>query len=121
MLNPLYLRAGELRHAVQIQAASSTRDAAGQTVSTLNVVLSTRAKIENTGSQAYKESFSNSSLASESTDLLTIRWPGASITLAPGMRVVFGNNTYLVQAADNVLHRNRIVRLACLMVDEDSN
>jgi hypothetical protein len=53
--------------------------------------------------------------------LLTIRWPGASITLAPGMRVVFGNNTYLVQAADNVLHRNRIVRLACLMVDEDSN
>ena len=121
MLNPLYLRAGELRHAVQIQAASSTRDAAGQPVSTWNVVLSTRAKIENTGSQAYKDSFSNSSLASESTDLLTIRWPGASITLAPGMRVVFGNNTYLVQAADNVLHRNRIVRLACLMVDEDSN
>ena len=50
MLNPLYLRAGELRHAVQIQSASSTRDAAGQPVSTWNVVLSTRAKIENSGS-----------------------------------------------------------------------
>jgi head-tail adaptor len=121
MLNPLYLRAGELRHAVQIQSASSTRDAAGQPVSTWNVVLTSRAKIENTGSQAYKESFSNSSLASQSTDMITIRWPGASITVAPGMRVVFGDNTFLVQDVDNVLHRNRVVRLACLMIDEDSN
>lgn len=121
MLNPLYLRAGELRHAVQIQAASSTRDAAGQPVSTWNVVLTTRAKIENSGGQAYKESLSNSSLASQSTDLLTIRWPGSSITVAPGMRVIFGNNTFLVQDVDNVLHRNRVVRLACLMIDEDSN
>jgi head-tail adaptor len=121
MLNPLYLRAGELRHAVQIQSASSTRDAAGQPVSTWNVVLTTRAKIENSGGQAYKESFSNSSLASQSTDLLTIRWPGSSITVAPGMRVIFGNSTFLVQDVDNVLHRNRVVRLACLMIDEDSN
>ena len=121
MLNPLYLRAGELRHAVQIQSASSTRDAAGQPVSTWNVVLTTRAKIENSGGQAYKESFSNSSLASQSTDLLTIRWPGSSITVAPGMRVIFGNNTFLVQDVDNVLHRDRVVRLACVMIDEDSN
>lgn len=121
MLNPLYLRAGELRHAVQIQSASSTRDAAGQPVSTWNVVLTTRAKIENSGGQAYKESFSNSSLAAQSTDLLTIRWPGSSITVAPGMRVIFGNNTFLVQDVDNVLHGNRVVRLACLMIDEDSN
>lgn len=121
MLNPLYLRAGELRHAVQIQSASSTRDAAGQPVSTWNVVLTTRAKIENSGGQAYKESFSNSSLAAQSTDLLTIRWPGSSITVAPGMRVILGNNTFLVQDVDNVLHRNRVVRLACLMIDEDSN
>ena len=121
MLNPLYLRAGELRHAVQIQSASSTRDAAGQPVSTWNVVLTTRAKIENSGGQAYKESFSNSSLAAQSTDLLTIRWPGSSITVAPGMRVIFGNNTFLVQDVDNVLHRDRVVRLACVMIDEDSN
>lgn len=121
MLNPLYLRAGELRHAVQIQTASSTRDAAGQPVSAWTVVLTTRAKIENSGGQAYKESFSNSSLAAQSTDLLTIRWPGNSITVAPGMRVIFGNNTFLVQDVDNVLHRNRVVRLACLMIDEDSN
>ena len=37
------------------------------------------------------------------------------------MRVIFGNNTFLVQDVDNVLHRNRVVRLACLMIDEDSN
>ena len=119
--DPLQLRAGELRHTVQVQSASSARDAAGQPVATWDVVLSTRAKIENTGSLAYKESFSNSSLASQSTDMITIHWPGSSITVSPGMRVVFGDNTYLVQDVDNVFHRNRVVRLACMIVDEDSN
>jgi head-tail adaptor len=119
--DPLYLRAGDLRHSVEIQTASPTRDAAGQPVSTWNVVMTTRAMIENSGARAYKESFSNSSLAAQSTDLLTIRWPGSAITVAPGMRIIYGNNTFLVQDVDNVLHRNRVVRLACLMIDEDSN
>jgi hypothetical protein len=53
--------------------------------------------------------------------MVTIRWPGVSIDVAPGMRVAFGDSTYLVQDVDNVLRRNRVVRLACLTIDNDSN
>ena len=119
--DPLYIQAGELRHSIQIQQASATRDAVGQPVSTWNVVLNTRAKIENTNSRTFKESFSNNALASQSTDCITIRWPGPTIDLAPGMRVIFGDNTFLVQAVDNVLRRNRKVVLACIGINEDSN
>ena len=112
---------GELRHSIQIQAASSTRDTAGQPVSTWNLVLTTRAKIENTNSRTFKESFAANALASQSTDVITIRWPGAAIDLLPGMRVLFGDNTYLVQAVDNVQRRNRKVTLACMAIDGDSN
>jgi SPP1 family predicted phage head-tail adaptor len=116
MINP-----GELRHSVQLQAPSSTRDASGEPIATWSAVLTTRAKIEGTSSAAFKDSFSNSTLAAESTDLLTIRWPGSSITVEPGQRVIFGDVTYLIQDVDNVQRRNRKLRLACVVVDERSN
>jgi head-tail adaptor len=115
------INAGELRHQIFIQAASSTRDAAGQPVSTWNVVLLTRAKIESSLSNAYKELVQDGAIAAQSTDVMTIRWPGAAIALKPGMRVVFQDNTYLVQAVDNVLRRNRKVLLFCMAIDADSN
>jgi SPP1 family predicted phage head-tail adaptor len=119
--NPLCIQAGDLRHAITIQSPSATRDAAGQPISTWDTVLSTRAKIENTGSYSYKESFSANALAAQCTDLITIRWPGKAITVEPGQRIVFGDNTYLIQLVDNVLRRNRVVRMACLVIDGDSN
>jgi SPP1 family predicted phage head-tail adaptor len=112
---------GELRHSVEIQSPSTTRDASGEPISTWSAVLTTRAKIDSTSGAAYKDSFSNSVLAAESTDLLTIRWPGSAITVEPGQRVIFGDNTYLIQAVDNVQRRNRKLRLACVVVDEGSN
>lgn len=121
MPDPLYIQPGELRHKVQIQQATDTRDAAGQPVAVWAVVLNTRAKIDGPSGKTYKESFANNALSSQSSDFITIRWPGASITIEPGMRVIFGDNTYLIQAVDNVLHRNRKVNLACIMIDEDSN
>jgi SPP1 family predicted phage head-tail adaptor len=120
-VDPLAIDPGELRHKIQIQQASSTRDAAGQPVSTWNVVLTTWAKIAAPGSMTYKERFANNTFSSQSSDFITIRWPGASITIEPGMRVIFGDNIYLIQAVDNVLHRNRKVNLACIQIDEDSN
>ena len=120
--NPLYIQPGELRNSIQIQAPSATdRDAAGQPVSTWDLVLTTRAKIEGTNSRTFKESFANNALASQSTDVLTLRWPGSSIVLVPGQRVIFGDNTYLVQAVDNVLRRNVKVCLACIAINGDSN
>jgi SPP1 family predicted phage head-tail adaptor len=121
MADDLYIQPGELRDSIQIQQATDTRDAAGQPVSTWAAVLTARAKIEGTNSRTFKETFSANALASQSTDVITIRWPGAAVTLEPGQRVVFGDNTYLVQAVDNVRRRNRKVVLACMVIDGDSN
>jgi head-tail adaptor len=122
MFDPLVLNPGELIHQIQIQAAdTSQRDAAGQATTRWNLVLETWAKIESAGSISYRMSFSGSEFSSQSTDLMTIRWPGSSITVEPDQRVVMGNNIWTIQGVDNIQHRNRVVRLACLQVDADSN
>jgi SPP1 family predicted phage head-tail adaptor len=119
--NPLAINPGELRHSITIQKQNSTVDGFGEPVSTWETVTSLHAKIENTGSAAYKQSFSGNALASQSTDLITTRWAGPTINIEPGMRIVFGDNTYTIQAVDNVLRRNRVIRMACLVIDGDSN
>jgi SPP1 family predicted phage head-tail adaptor len=121
MAEPWIIAAGELRHKIQIQKPSATRDDAGQPIPIWDLLLKTRAKIENTNSRTFRESFSANALSSTSTDVITIRWPGAAVTIAPGMRVQFGDNFFLIQAVDNVLRRNRKVVLACIGVDSDSN
>lgn len=119
--NPLLLPAGDLRHSVTIQEPSTTRDDAGQPVSTWTNVLTTRAKIESTTSNAYKELVQDGAIASQATDVFTLRWPGIAIDLKPGMRIQYGDNLYLVQAVDNVLRRNRVVKLFTMAIDGDSN
>lgn len=120
-IDPLFISAGDLRHSVTIQQPSSSRDAAGQPVSTWTTVLQTRAKSESTTSPAYKELVTPDAIAAQATDVFTLRWPGPSIDLAPGMRVTFGDNLYIVQAVDNVLRRNRVVKLFTMAIDADSN
>ena len=119
--NPLLLAAGDLRHSITIQQPSTTRDVAGQPVSTWTNVLTTRAKIEGTTSNTYKELVADGAIASQATDVFTLRWPGSSIDLKPGMRVQFGDNIYLIQALDNILRRNRVVKLFCMAIAADSN
>jgi len=118
--DPLQLQAGDLRHSITIQAENTgTADAFGNPSSTWTNVLTTRAKIEGTTSNTYRAMVQVTAVASQATDVITIRWPKQ--TIKPGMRVQFGDNTYLIQAVDNVLRRNRIVRLVCMAIDEDSN
>ena len=120
--DPLQLQAGDLRHSITIQAENTGNlDAAGNPSSTWTNVLTTRAKIEGTTSPAYRAMVQAQSIASQATALITIRWPGRSITISPGMRIHYGDNTYQVQAVDNILLRNRIVRLLCMAIDKDSN
>ena len=116
--DPLQIQAGTLRHSITISSPSTTRDASGQPGKTWTPILTTRASIESTSSLSFKYSFQNSTLASNTTDCITIRYPGSSIDIWPGMQVTFQNTTYLVQDADDILNRHRVVRLAC--VSEDS-
>lgn len=110
-----------LRFHVQIQSPGKCADEFGEPVEQWQTILSTRAGIENTTGLAYKHSFQDNTQASESTDLITIRWPGRAVTVEPGQRVVHGRDVYTVQAVDNVKRRNRVLRLACLAVDLGSN
>jgi SPP1 family predicted phage head-tail adaptor len=119
--DPLVIRPGDLSHIITIQQPSTTRDAAGQPVSTWTTVLTTWARIEGTTSNAYKELVQDGAIAAQATDVFTIRWPGSSIDLKPGMHVLFGDSTYLVSAVDNILRRNRVVKLFTLVIDGDSN
>lgn len=120
--DPLSISAGELRHSITIQAQdTSAPDAYGQTTQQWTTVLTTRAKIEDTSSASYRDTFAQNALVAQSTDLITIRWPGSSITIEPGQRVLYGDDVFLIQAIDNVLRRNRKLRLACMIIDESSN
>jgi SPP1 family predicted phage head-tail adaptor len=121
MADPTQLQAGTLRHSISITAPSATRDAAGQPVSTWNTVLTTRAAIQSTTTLSYKELIQSGEQSSQATDVVTIRWPGANVAIESGMRVTFGDNVYLVQAVDNVLRRNRVVKLYCMVIDGDTN
>jgi SPP1 family predicted phage head-tail adaptor len=119
--DPLYIAAGELRHSITIQSETSTADSAGQPVAAWSNVLTTRAKVEGAGSAAYKASFSDNVRTSDSSEMFTIRWPGIDVIVEPGQRISFAGDLYEIQAVDNVMHRNRKVRIATKIVDEDSN
>ena len=110
--DPTIVDPGTLRHIVTISAPSTTRDSFGQPGSTWNPILTTRAAIESTASQTFKFSFQGNILASNSTDLITLRYP--TVTIKPGYQVAFGDQTYTIQAVDDVRRRHRVLNLACI-------
>jgi SPP1 family predicted phage head-tail adaptor len=115
------LQAGDLRHSITITAASTTRDQYGQPSKIWNTVLITRAKIQSTTTSSYKMLIQAGVETSQATHVITMRWPGSSISIESGMRVLFGDNTYQIEAVDNVLNRNRVVNLFCMVPNGDTN
>lgn len=122
MIDPLVLNAGELRHSITIQASNKAqRDGYGQPVETWTPILTTRAKIMSTQGASYKDAFAQNALANQSTKLITIRYPGDAIIIQPGQRLIHKNDLYAIQDVDNVLERNRVLRIACMQVQSTSN
>lgn len=121
--DPLSLPAGLLRHAITIQAPNpAQRDATGQPISgDWTTVLSTRAKIDSTTGSAYKEAMQDGQLVSQNTWLVTIRYPMPGVVIEAGQRVIFEDDTFLIQAVVDVLKRSRVLRLYCLAIDQDSD
>jgi SPP1 family predicted phage head-tail adaptor len=115
--DPLILAAGDLRHSVSIQASSTSRDASGQLLQTWDTILTTHASIR---SLTTRETVQDSQLVSQSTHMITIRYPGKSIRLVTGNKLVHGNNVYTIQEVDNVLSRNKVIQLRALVIDSDS-
>lgn len=101
----------ELRHQVQIQSESSTPDSFGQPQPVWTTILTAWASVETINE---KELYQAGALTSQVTHTITIRYPGSSVTIAPGMRVVYGSHTYKLQACNNVDERNILLKLMCL-------
>lgn len=112
--NPFSVSAGELRHQVQIQSPPVAKNDAGEPTGDWMVVLTALAGI---ASLAQREVYQTGQFSGQLTHKITLRWPGEGV-IASGMRVVFGQRTFVIQAPpDNVQERNRLVNLLCLEID----
>ena len=111
----LALPAGSLRHSIAVQSLSTTPDSFGQPQRNWTTILVARASIE--AVQA-REMYQNGQFTGQVTHTITLRWPGASVTIAPGMQVVAHGQTYKIQTVENVLERNRVLQLMCLAINE---
>jgi SPP1 family predicted phage head-tail adaptor len=103
---------GSLRKPVQIQQQTSTPDASGQLQAVWSVVRSPFAAITDLSAD---EPYQAGQLTSKVTHLVTVRW--SSLVLRAGMRVVFGSRVFLVQAVNNVMERNSVIRMLCLEIN----
>ena len=113
--DPLLIPPGQLRNEITLQAQSQAPDAVtGAPSASWATVMTTMAGIASQGS---REVFQAQQYASQVTHVLTVRWPGTGVAIAGGMRVSFGTRTFTVQSVENVMERNRVMKLMCVEVD----
>lgn len=116
--NPLALDAGVLRHQITIQSQSTAQDPeTGEPSQVWNHVLTTMAAISTASSREMYQTGAAGQFVAQVTHIVKIRWPGASIMIAGGMRVTLGTRTFAIQTVENVQERNRVVNLMCLEVN----
>ena len=110
----LVIDSGELRHAIVINAPSSTPgpDGASVTPSSWTPVRSTNAAIYTAGG---RETSQANQLVSECSHVVKVRW--TPDVLKAGYQVAFGSRTFIVLYIENVLERNRVLLLYCKEVD----
>jgi SPP1 family predicted phage head-tail adaptor len=107
--------AGELVHRIQIQKpVTAPGDSFGQSITpdTWDTVLTVRAAIEPIGAGERNES---GQLISEVSYRVTIRW--TPVFIGANYRVLFRGRTFVVQAVNNLLERNRVLILFCSEVN----
>lgn len=112
--DPLAIPSGAMRSEVTIERPPAAQDAYGQPGGTWTLVWTTLAAI---ATQSTREVYQASQFVEQITHRITVRWPGASIVLVGGMRVVFGSRIFLVQTVENVQERNRVLHLMCLEIN----
>lgn len=110
----LAINSGELRHAIQIQKQTATQSASGAPQQSWTTILSTVAKISTASS---REVYQASQFTAQVSHVITIRWPGSSVTILGGMQVLFGSRVFKLQTVENPLERNRLLLLHCLEIN----
>jgi SPP1 family predicted phage head-tail adaptor len=112
--DPLLLPAGALRHVVTILQSTLTTDLSGVVTTWTPFVSDIRAKIE---PMRGLELLRSGQDATNNYITVTIRYvPG----IQAAMRVKAHDATYLIQNIENVLERNRVLKLMCLGLGENA-
>lgn len=116
-VNPLVIPPGYCRNQVTIQRKSSEQDSGGDPTESWIPVLTALAGIT---TQTQREAYQTGQVAQfvpQVVHIVTLRYPVPDVMIAGGMQVVFGARIFIVQAADNVQERNRVLNLTCLEVN----
>lgn len=107
--DPLAIEAGELRHSVTILQPSITMGTSGAQTTYTTFLSDVRAKIEAMrGTDIVKSGMQ----VTQTFLTVTIRYVSG---ITPQMQVQrHGGATYIIQSIENVLERNRVLKLLCL-------
>lgn len=117
-INPLVIPPGYCRFQVSVQMRSTTKDGGGDSTETWTDALTALAGIT---TQTQREAYQNGAaaqLVEQVVHIVTFRYPTPAVTIAGGMRVIFGARKFAVQTTENVQERNRVLHLMCLEVNE---
>lgn len=103
------MRAGELRHQIQIQAPSKTRNAYGEEISSWVTVATVWSKISPLQGREYYEA---QKINAEATHEIKIRYRAG---LRPDMRFLYGRRIFPIESIKNTDERN--IELICLCTE----
>lgn len=115
--NPLVIPTGSKRNQITVQQPSASRGSSGGESTTWNPVLITMAALATVSSREMYQVGQTPQFTAQVTHMVSFDWPGESIPLAGGMRVLLGTRTFLVQTVENVRERNRVINLMCLEIN----
>lgn len=101
------MRIGPLRHRVQLQTNTPTRDSYGDEVDSWGVTSTVYAQIDPVRG---REFFAAGEKHSEINTKITMRYQSGVV---PTMRVVHGSDTYDIRAVIDVWGRQRMLELMC--------
>jgi head-tail adaptor len=100
---------------IQIQSQTSTPDSFNQPLLAWAPVCVLQGRIR---SVQQSETFQSGQLSSQITHVIEAWW--TAISIAAGMRAVFGSRTFLIQSVENVEQRNREILMLCLELNPSS-
>lgn len=103
------MRAGELRHRVEIQAATITRDTLGQGIKTWATVLSVWASISPVSGTEKNADATLKQIKNERGYKITARY---NATITPQHRIKWGSRRFDINAVLNIDERSREITLS---------
>lgn len=103
------MRAGSLRHRVEIQSDGGSQDATGQKVPSWSTTATVWASIEPVSGREY---LAAGQFNAEVSHFVVMRYD-STITVTPANRLKFGSRYFAIISVRNVEERGRMLELGC--------